>query len=143
MIIAARRGGDTSTLLVRRSACPFRMFFSFDLFTLFIYTTRAAYATLAMYIGRSLRGGSPKITVLPPAHSLRQFYTRPSQPCPSATSLNQAIPRPAYQVSSRQNLPRLNALSRRHPYHCLNSQVLLQCGPLKDNDKQPPYWRYI
>jgi len=53
---------------------PF-VYFPFHLFTLFICTTRVAYATLAMYIGRSLRGGRKILTGLPPAHSLCQFYT--------------------------------------------------------------------
>ena len=54
MIIAARRRYKHAA--GQATGLPLSYVFSFDLFTLFIYTTRAAYATLAMYIGRSLRG---------------------------------------------------------------------------------------
>jgi len=55
MIIAARRRYRHAA--GQAIGLPFFVCSPFDLFTLFICTTRVAYATLAMYIGRGLRGG--------------------------------------------------------------------------------------
>jgi len=86
-------GGDTGTLLVRRSACPLSYVFPFHFFTLFICTTRVAYATLAMYIGRSLRGGerslrsfARSLVALGMLHVKILTVFRPLTRCASSTS---------------------------------------------------------
>jgi len=71
MIIAARRRYEHAA---GQAISPRLHMLSFDLFDLFICMTRVAFATLTMYIERSLRGGE---------RSLRFFH--PLTRCASST----------------------------------------------------------
>jgi len=92
MVITARRRYRHAT--GQAIGLPLPYFFPFDLFTLFVCTTRATYATLAMCIGRSLRGAERSLRFFHPLTRCARYATCIDTHSSSARSLTV----PALQV---------------------------------------------
>jgi len=86
---------NAGTLLVRRSACLFCILS----FVLFICMPRVACATLAMYIGRSLRGGERSLRFFRPLTRCARYATCIDTYGSSARSLAVPVLQPPYPSS--------------------------------------------